>query len=46
MFFIQRFGVYHWESFEFEDNTKKDKYFIELIIINKPLFYALRLISE
>ena len=30
MFFIQRFGVYHWESFEFEDNTKKDKYFITL----------------
>jgi len=30
MFFIQRFGVYHWESFEFEDNTKKDKYFIAL----------------
>jgi len=30
MFFIQRFGVYHWKSFEFEDNTKKDKYFITL----------------
>jgi len=30
MFFIQRFGVYHWESFEFEDHTKKDKYFITL----------------
>jgi hypothetical protein len=30
MFFIQRFGVYHWKNFEFEDNTKKDKYFITL----------------
>jgi len=30
MFFIQRFGVYHWKSFIFEDNTKKDKYFITL----------------
>ena len=30
MFFIQRFGVYHWKSFEFEDNIKKDKYFITL----------------
>ena len=30
MFFIQRFGVYHWKSFEFEDNTSKDKYFITL----------------
>jgi hypothetical protein len=30
MFLIQRFGVYHWKSFEFEDNTQKDKYFITL----------------
>ena len=30
MFFIQRFGVYHWEKFAFEDNTSKDKYFITL----------------
>lgn len=30
MFFIQRFGVYHWEKFTFEDNTSKDKYFITL----------------
>lgn len=30
MFFIQRFGVYHWKSFEFEDDTQKDKYFITL----------------
>ena len=30
MFFVQRFGVYHWKSFEFEDNTSKDKYFITL----------------
>jgi len=25
---ILRFGVYHWKSFEFEDGTSKDKYFI------------------
>jgi len=30
MFFIQRFGVYHWEKFEFEDYSNKDKYFITL----------------
>ena len=27
---IQRFGVYHWESFVFEDGTSKDKFFIAL----------------
>jgi hypothetical protein len=30
MFFISRFGVYHWQSFKFEDNSQKDKYFISL----------------
>jgi hypothetical protein len=27
---IQRFGVYHWESFTFEDASTKDKFFIAL----------------
>ena len=30
MIIIYRFGVYHWKSFKFEDNTSKDKYFIAL----------------
>ena len=25
---VYRFGVFHWQSFEFEDGTSKDKYFI------------------
>ena len=27
---IQRFGVYHWESFLFSDGSSKDKFFIAL----------------
>ncbi len=27
---INRFGVYHWEDYSFEDNTKKDKYWVAL----------------
>lgn len=30
MFIINRFGVYHWTNFLFEDGTSKDKYFISL----------------
>lgn len=27
---VQRFGVYHWESFLFTDGSSKDKFFIAL----------------
>jgi len=27
---INRFGVYHWSSFEFDNKTSKNKYFIAL----------------
>ena len=41
MFFISRFGVYHWEKFEFEDNSKKDKYWISLSCkFEQKEFYA------
>ena len=41
MFFISRFGVYHWEKFEFENNSKKDKYWISLSCkFEQKEFYA------
>ncbi len=27
---IQRGSLFHWENYEFEDNSKKNKYFIAL----------------
>ncbi len=41
MLFISRFGVYHWENFEFEDSSKKDKYWIALsCTFEQKEFYA------
>ena len=30
LFIVQRFGVYHWESFLFTDGSSKDKFFVAL----------------
>jgi len=30
MIFLQRFGVYHWQTFTFSDGSERDKYFIAL----------------
>ncbi len=41
MLLICRFGIYHWEGFEFEDKSKKDKYWIALSCkIAQKEFYA------
>lgn len=41
MLFISRFGIYHWKNFEFEDNSKKDKYWISLSCkLDQKEFYA------
>ena len=41
MLFISRFGIYHWENFEFEDSSKKDKYWISLSCkFEQKEFYA------
>ena len=39
---INRFGIYHWEEYSFEDNTKKDKYWIALnCSIDEVEYYAI-----
>lgn len=30
LLFVNRFGVYHWKEYMFEDQTTKDKYWISL----------------
>jgi len=40
--FINRFGVYHWSEYIFEDGTSKDKYWISLnCTINQEEYFAI-----
>jgi hypothetical protein len=40
--FINRFGVYHWSEYIFEDNSSKDKFWISLTCkINQKEYYAI-----
>ena len=41
IFFINRFGVYHWKEYVFEDGTSKDKYWVSLnCMINQKEYHA------
>ena len=41
LLFINRFGVYHWKEYIFEDKTTKDKYWISLnCMINQKEYHA------
>jgi len=40
--FINRFGVYHWTEYVFEDGSSKDKYWISLnCTINQKEYHAI-----
>lgn len=40
--FINRFGVYHWKQYIFEDGSSKDKYWISLnCSINQKEYHAI-----
>jgi len=41
LLFINRFGVYHWKEYLFEDATSKDKYWVSLTCkINQKEYHA------